>query len=797
MDELTLLAEGVTDASLRWAVDFNLRRFGEPAGGARLALIALGKLGGEELNYSSDIDLMAVYGGEDGQTTGVVGPSGVRMNRVGAHEFYTKTVELLGRLLSTSTGEGIVYRVDLRLRPQGQKGEIALPLGSYGEYYLTWGRTWERMALIRARPVAGDGGLGLGFMQTVEPFVWRGSDYSDMEEIRALKKKIDSSHSRDDIKRGSGGIREVEFFIQTFQLIYGPDRPSLRTHRLLNAMQALRRLGLVPGRDLSALRDNYLFLRRLEHCLQMKDDLQTHTLPSSEEAAPLAKKMGFPSLRDFISALRMKRLQVRSMYNSLLGAREDVHAEALSLLEGEMSDEEIEEYLSFRGLRSAREGAGALRRMREQLQFRTSREVRLARGVLPELLEKALRSESPDRALAGVESFFASTGADEARLTALADRKELMDGLIKVFALSSYLTRALLSDPLYFGLLIEEGFIRKTLRRLEEGLERHIRRAGDLSAAIAGYRRFEEARLGMFYLLGVIDLSDLHRYLSHMADAAIRAVLAAGADGLSVIAMGKLGGREMTYGSDIDIIFVAGGPAGERARAAEAVIKKLTSYTDRGVPYSVDLRLRPDGSRGILVNDVEGYGDYYLKSARGWEIQALLKARPVCGDPATLGAYMRMAREAVIGRAGEIGRAEVVAMRKKIIEEASREREGLDLKLGPGGIEEIEFYVQRLQLENPSPDVLVQGTGCAIRRLERRGFIGRDAASKLMRAYRHMRGLETFLRLNDADTVLKPGDELAALYSRTGAEDALETIRGLRREVLELIGRGPQNDRQK
>jgi glutamate-ammonia-ligase adenylyltransferase len=226
---------------------------------------------------------MAVYDNNDGQTSGILNPSGVLYNKVSNHEFYCKVIELFNKLLSSHTEDGIAYRVDFRLRPQGQRGDIALPLKAYQTYYQSWGRTWERMMLIRARPVAGDLKLGKSFIETIRPFVWRQTlEIAEIEEIRGLKKKIDSTFDRDDIKRGYGGIREAEFFIQTFQLLFGGENKSLRSYRILNAIQALKWMNKVPEEDLTTLWDNYIYLRRVEHYLQMKEDLQTHTLPSTD-----------------------------------------------------------------------------------------------------------------------------------------------------------------------------------------------------------------------------------------------------------------------------------------------------------------------------------------------------------------------------------------------------------------------------------------------------------------------------------------------------------------------------------
>ncbi len=794
MYELTLLAEAIISLSLRWALKLNRQRFGEPPESA-VTLIALGKLGGEELNYSSDVDLMAVYGDGDGQTSGILNPSGVRCNRISSHEFYCRAIEVFNRMLSSRTDEGIACRVDLRLRPQGQKGDIALPLNAYRTYYESWGRTWERMALIRARPVAGDTELGKAFLETIEPFVWKKTiDYPEIEEIRGLKKKIDSMLTLDDIKRGYGGIREAEFFIQTFQLLYAGDNSSLKTHRILDAIRALKQMNIVPAKDLGILRGNYLHLRRVEHFLQMKEDLQTHTLPSSaEEMRCLAKSMGFPSETDFLADLRLRRMQIKNMYNSLLGTREDVHAEALNLIEGELSDREIRGYLSFRRVRHPGRCAAHLRGIREHTgTFRTTQERSITRRVISRLLENALSAESPDRALAGLESLLTTYDIKTVHLTAVMEQRELMEGIIKIFSLSPYLTRIFLSSQYYLDMLIEEWSILKSLKIIEEKLERTVQEGDDFNSQLARCRRFEEVRLGILFLLNIMKTEDLFIALSHVAEAIIRAIVNRNrCSGLSVIALGKLGGREMTFGSDIDMVFVSETP--EAMTVAEKIMKALTSYTDMGLLYSVDTRLRPDGSKGILVKNMEGCRSYYLKNARNWEIQAILKARPVAGNPEIAESFINMTKEVILQRGRDVNRDDITAVRDRIIKELSHESEGMDIKLGPGGIEEIEFYIQFLQLHHAHgyPGILEQNTPAAIRKLTEERLLAPSAGGILYNAYEYLRKLETFLRLNEEQVITGDSEvaELSARFMGLGSgKELLVYLEKLRDDVLAVTG---------
>jgi glutamate-ammonia-ligase adenylyltransferase len=793
MDELTFLAETILSVALQWSLRYNQQRFGEPSDSV-MALIALGKLGGEELNYSSDVDLIAVYDGEDGQTSGILTPSGIVTNRISNHEFYCKVVEFVGKLLSSQTDDGIAYRVDFRLRPQGQRGDIVLPLRAYQTYYESWGRTWERMVLIRARPIAGDINLGKTFLEKIKPFVWRRTlDYAEIEEIRNLKKKIDSTLARDDIKRGYGGIREAEFFVHTFQLLYGSENESLKTWRILDAIQTLKLMKIVPEEDLTALRENYLYLRCVEHYLQMKEDLQTHTLPSSDEALnALAKQMGFQSKDHFLANLRLRRMQIKNMYNSLLGTKEEVHAEALNLLEGNLTDEELSGYLSFRKVKYPNRCLANMKSIREHMgSLQTLQERSIAREVIPQLLENALIAESPDRALAGLDKILTTYGIKTAHLMAFREQRELMAGIIKIFSLSPYLTRIFLSSQHYLDILIEEWAILKTLKAMEERLRRALKRGEDFESILAEFKRFEEVRLGLLFLSNILRAEDLFRGLSYVAEVIIKTIIEKfECMELAVIGLGKLGSREMTFGSDIDIIFVS--KTHKEMKSAEKVMKTLTAYTDMGLLYDVDTRLRPDGSKGILVKNIEGYKNYYLDHAQSWEIQALLRARPIGGEESLARSFIDMAKAVILQKGRMIKKHDILAMRDRIIRELSLESKGIDIKLGPGSMEEIEFYVQFLQLQyaEKAPDILVQNTLSAINRLAKKGILSSEHRDTLYNAYEYFRKLQTFLRLNEEIAIVEDSDiiELSAKFmDHKSPEDFLSYVENLRYRVLAVI----------
>jgi glutamate-ammonia-ligase adenylyltransferase len=551
----------------------------------------------------------------------------------------------------------------------------------------------------------------------------------------------------------------------------------------------------VPAYELSSLWDNYVHLRRIEHFLQMADDLQTYRLPTSpEDMDALGRKMGFEDGASFISDFRVRRMKVKNMYNSLLGTEEDVHAEALGLLEGDLTDAELAGVISFRGVADTEAGIRSLRSLRDNLGAMLSPDIRaVVRQTLPKLLEMGLSSEHPGRALAGLEGFFVSHGLQAAYLRAIRDQEELAKGLIKIFSLSPVLTRILLSSPDCLNWLIEDMPIRKSKRKVMEESTRLTAPGRHLHDQLAKYKGVEWLRLGLFFLIDIMPVGELHRGLTHLAEAVVQAALIhSGAEGrrFAVIAMGRFGGREITYGSDLDLLFVA--EHDEDVKYAERIIKTLAQYSDRGVLYPVDMRLRPDGTKGVLIKSVEGYRGYYTGSAQSWEVQALMRARPVAGDPGLGAEFLAMASDIVRQRGPLIEREEVRSMRSRIVGELSKESQGLDIKLGPGGLEEIEFYVQWLQLQAAGKKrgehggVIIQNTPAAIRRFMNSGGIGRNEGGRLLETHAYFGRLMSLLRLN-REEVLVPGSDtavLAAKFMDSHDADALAAeVRRLREEI--------------
>jgi [glutamine synthetase] adenylyltransferase / [glutamine synthetase]-adenylyl-L-tyrosine phosphorylase len=801
MSELSILSEAILELALELSFTLMRRKFGLLRHNP-FAVIGMGKLGGGELNYSSDVDIITLYLKEEGTSTGILNPFGIRHNKISSHEYFSLLTETLSGLLQTATEDGIAYRVDLRLRPNGQKGATSLALDAYHAYYEAWGKTWERIALIRARPVTGDAGLGALFMHAIEPFVWKRSiDYNDIDEIRELKKKIDTIFDINDIKRGYGGIREIEFFVHTFQLLYGGERKYLRTGFLVNVLDALRKDNFLSTEDVKTLSESYLLLRKLEHLLQMKDDLQTYSLPSDpEELKILAGKMHFAHEQDFLTELKVKRLMVRDMYNSLLGGTDTTQEILLSAMD-ELPDDAILDYLRFKHFRNPVSSLKNMRALREQISTcKTLRERTLLRKTIPAFLEQIMSSGKKDLALGMLVSFITRIGNHESYLDLLLQRNDTREVITGIFSTSTYLSRLLLSLENLEG-IFEYPDIRLDLPAFRERLAVTLTRSADPLNAVREFKGIEELKSGMLFLKGFLDTHSFTHTLSMLADTIIRAIITSFHAGkeFAVIGLGGYGARDLNIGSDLDLLFISTGDdiqgfhglSSATGTVAEELIRFLSGYTAKGFAYKIDMRLRPDGSSGILVNDIEGYKSYYLSSAHPWEIQSLLRARPVAGNMNLLRSFQLLKKQVILQRCQEIGGSGIQEMRKRIISEISKESSGYDIKNGPGGIKEIEFLIQYLQLKHAAgkPDLIVHDTMNAFKRLSKYAILDGETIDFLLQSHRFLKTVDTLLRFNEED-VVKADSELLDVISRflqlpsTGM--FLNRIEAIRRKVYKI-----------
>ncbi|MBF0554041.1 MAG: bifunctional [glutamate--ammonia ligase]-adenylyl-L-tyrosine phosphorylase/[glutamate--ammonia-ligase] adenylyltransferase [Nitrospirae bacterium] len=773
MSELSLLADVITDAALRRTVADLSSMYGDPQSD-KLSVIALGKLGASELNYSSDIDLIFVYECPEGQTSGVVSPNGLRINRITNHEFFCKTAESMSRLLSENTADGFVYRVDLRLRPQGSKGELSLPLSGYEQYYESWGREWERLALIRARLIAGNEGLGRDFLDMIRPFVFRKYiDTRSIGEIKELKKRIDSTFNKYDIKKGYGGIREIEFFAQALQLVYGGQEPLLRERGLVLALHRLSQKNLIGCDDFSVLSEHYLYLRRLEQCLQMVNDVQTHTLSTEQGALQCtARKMGAADSEAFMAGLHRRRTEVNRIYNSLFEFSKEKRGESLP---DTYNEDTITAELEERRVNNPGKVLYYLRKIKESANsFQTLRMRRLQGAIIPEFTALALGSSDPEMALCNLHRFteivFPSAGS-VSYLELFSANRGLIGALAGVFSKSPYLSSILMGNIRYIDMLAGGTPIRKTLRAMIDESMAALMTKDSQSEALARFRKMEELRMGMLYIDKRIGIINLMKGLSKTAEAVLMAALNGGKD-VYIAVFGKLGGREMTINSDLDIIFI-GENGAAASEAAERALRLLSSYTKEGYTYKVDTRLRADGSKGMLVNTLDGIRDYYLNHARMWEVQALLKGRPIAADGPARRRFMEMRNAVFLQRGQYITAEDIITMRGRIMKERLTLSNAPDIKLSPGGVEDIEFLVQFKQLKHArnDPRILVQNTAAALHRLIKSGIIGQTDGERLLNDYMFYRGIETLIRLRGEKTITPDKDKT---YLKTHLEQSMQ-----------------------
>jgi len=804
--DLSSLAEVCLQKAYEWADAGLTKRFGRPVNAnsdgtfapAGFAVIAMGKLGGRELNFSSDVDLMYVYTA-DGETEGAPAFDGTAINRITNHQYFIKLAEKLSAAIGEKNEDGFVFRVDLRLRPEGQRGPLAQSLGGYEIYYESWGQTWERSALLKARPVAGDGAVGKEFMDRITPFVYRKYlDYSAISEIRDMKQKINKDVEQKgrtyrDVKLGYGGIREIEFVIQALQLIYAGRDRSLREKNALMALHMLSQKGLITYQEYADLAKAYVFLRTVEHRIQILDDLQTQTMPSDEhELRTLARRTGYLEhgkeawllLRDYTEHTR----RVRSIYDDLFAFTGDEKVTEPTardydlLLDAGTSEQESVAALERYGFRDPGKAYRNLLLLREGPAFvhRTPRSRKLFNEIFPALFHEIVSSPDPDMALNHLESFLAAQGSWETFQSLMKLDASAVKVLIAIFANSEYLSRMLVGRPVLLQNLLESrkaygaGTYAVFARELSEALSR----ASDISEKLDALRRFkhqEEIRIGMADLLSNMNLMAVSRDLSKLGEVCLEAALMlavselarrygteSSSSGFAIIGVGKLGGRELTYGSDLDILFVYSEPRAQMppaglsvfeffSKVAEKTISYLSTLTREGFVFRVDTRLRPTGSKGPLVQSIDAFKNYFSMQAETWERQALLRARHVAGDRAVGAEFCKSIQELIYR---DINKAALVqdirAMRKRIEEEVGKESGAhYNIKQGAGGLVDIEFLVQYMQLLHGKRHrwVRVPGTYNVIRALGKNNLLEPENLQVLARAYIFIRQLESRMRI--------------------------------------------------
>ncbi len=769
---------------------------------ADLVILGMGKLGGRELNFSSDVDLMYFYSSDDGETSGVVQADGTVTGRVSLHVFFVKLAELISKAVSQVTEDGFVFRVDMGLRPEGKSGDLALSLRSAEVYYEAWGQSWERSAMLKAWPVAGSLDLGERFLRMIEPFVYRKYlDYTLVEDMMAMKKKIDLSLVRDkggesNIKLGRGGIREIEFFIQALQLVFAGKNPALRQRNSLQALQALRDAQAISAEDCAILSDAYRFLRTVEHRIQVVQERQTHSLPAdAEEQRLLARRCGYlgaggPAI--FRETLEMHRSRVSAIYGDLFLSRdkqkEEVSPETYLIFDPATDPDLVKDMLAERRFLEVDAAYENLLLLRDGPPFShlSSRGHRLREEIAPLLFQEITASPDPDMALANVEKLLVAVGPRVSFYALLAENRPVMRLLVSLFGMSEFLSKFFILNPVLLDTMVSRSFVPiKTADEMHAELAAFLAEAEDLEDQLDVLRRYrheEFLRIGMHDIYGRLDQSGIAGQLTILAEvclaAASRIAVAelsrfgqplyldvSGAErpaGFAILAMGKLGGRELNYHSDLDIIYVydyQGMTTGPRqisnreyfAKLGQKIISILSTPTREGYAYKVDTRLRPSGNAGPLVTSLESFRNYHRDEAQVWERQALTKARVVMGDTALRESIETVVRETVYATgAGLETRREIHRLRMRMEHELARESAGsFNIKTGRGGMVDVEFLVQYLQLTygKDFPEVRNVSTLDALDALRDRGLLSPGDWSDLTEGYTFLRHLENRLRI--------------------------------------------------
>jgi glutamate-ammonia-ligase adenylyltransferase len=759
----------------------------------RLVVFALGKHGGGELNFSSDIDPIFAYpeaGQSDGAAQGSASAAGGRMPGAAARPlenevYFQRLGQRLIQLLGEITAEGFCYRVDMRLRPFGSTGRLALSFAAMEQYYQREGRDWERYAWIKARPVAGDVAAGEQLIETLRPFVYRRYlDYGAFEGLREMKALIEAEVQRRDLaehlKLGPGGIREIEFIVQLQQLIRAGREPELRLRGLLPALALLRERGHLAPASADALAGAYRFLRRLENRLQMLREEQTHALPEDAATrARLAAGLDYPDWDALAAALARHRATVAAEFARVFEARRRDRNEGDALVDYWRridADDAPAAPLAAAGFARPEALHARLREFAASGAVR-SRSAR-ARGridrVLPTLLAAAARSAQPDQSAERVLALVNAVIRRSSYLALLDEQPSALARLVEVMAASAWMAERLCAHPVLLDDLLDARVDATPLSRADvaAALERALDavEGDDTEArllALNEFRQSQSFRIALATLLRGQPAVEGTRQLAWVAEAVVGAALPAVYDelahahgrlpdgaGLAVLGYGSFGGEELGFGSDLDLVFLydaeaaaceSDGPrpldaARYHARAVQKLISMLATLTPAGRLYEIDARLRPDGAKGLLVSTLQSFAEYQRERAWTWEQQALVRARVVAGDPA-VGAAFSAIRDHTLARPREAAqvRQEVGAMRQRMRVELDRSTPArFDLKQGEGGLVDLEFLLQAGVLEQAAQAPALRGetrTPELISRLAQSGWLPRDEAAALHAAH--------------------------------------------------------------
>ncbi|MFP2238874.1 bifunctional [glutamate--ammonia ligase]-adenylyl-L-tyrosine phosphorylase/[glutamate--ammonia-ligase] adenylyltransferase [Pseudescherichia vulneris] len=804
LQQLSHLAETLIVATRDWLYDACCREWGTPCNAEGkpqpLLILGMGKLGGGELNFSSDIDLIFAWP-EHGSTQG-------GRRELDNAQFFTRMGQRLIKALDQPTMDGFVYRVDMRLRPFGESGPLVLSFAALEDYYQEQGRDWERYAMVKARIMGDREGVYVDELRaTLRPFVFRRYiDFSVIQSLRNMKgmiaREVRRRGLKDNIKLGAGGIREIEFIVQVFQLIRGGREPTLQGRSLLPTLDAIDALHLLPEGEAQQLHDAYLFLRRLENLLQSINDEQTQTLPQDDlNRARLAWGMGFAEWNSLAQALEGQMTRVRQIFNDLIGDDEETSAdERLSEHWRELWQDALQEDDTLPGLAHLSDSARhqvltLVADFRKELDRRTigPRGRQVLDSLMPHLLSDVCSREDAPVPLARIIPLLTGIVTRTTYLELLSEFPGALKHLIRLCAASPMVANQLARYPLLLDELLDPNTLYQPTATdaYRDELRQYLLRVPeeDEEQQLEALRQFKQAqllRVAAADIAGTLPVMKVSDHLTWLAEAMIDAVVQQAwtqmvarfgqprhlaerqGRGFAVVGYGKLGGWELGYSSDLDLVFLHDCPLdvmtdGEREidgrqfylRLAQRIMHLFSTRTSSGILYEVDARLRPSGAAGMLVTTTDSFADYQHNEAWTWEHQALVRARVVYGDPQLQGQFDAIRRDILTtSREGEKLQTDVREMREKMRAHlGGKHRDRFDIKADEGGITDIEFITQYLVLRFAHDKPKLTRWSDNVRILEllaQNDIMDEQEALALSRAYTTLRDALHHLALQEA-----------------------------------------------
>ncbi len=783
LDEVMACMTALAELCLQHAQDFVMQdliaQYGQPTGETsglpqQLLIVGMGKLGGRELNVSSDIDLIFVYG-EDGTTTGA--------RAISNHEFFSKLGRRLIALIGDLTEHGFVFRVDMRLRPYGDSGPLVMSFAALEEYLVEQGREWERYAWIKARVVAG--GDGTELMQLTQPFIFRKYlDFGAFESMRNLHAQIRQEVQRRDrlnnIKLGPGGIREIEFIAQVFQLIRGGRDSTLRIRPTLQVLQQLGKNGLLTADIVAELSAAYIFLRNLEHRLQYLDDQQTQDLPENhDDQQRIAASMGCATYAALLEQLNRHRALVSAQFALIFSTQQNgpvpTTARDNALWRDNLNADELRNALEKLGYSDSINLAAQLLDIRDSARYRQLPESSRQRldKLIPQFVELCALPDNREQTLPRVLKLLESISRRASYLAFLAEYPQVLQRLVKIASASEWACDYLVQHPILLDELLDAREIYRApdWSALDSSLREQLAACNtDTEREMDVLRQFQHSQV--FHLLamdlqGLLPLEKLSDHLSDLADLILRHVLQLcwrnarkkhqPQAAFAIVAYGKLGGRELGYAADLDLIFLYDDEHPDAAeiyaKLAQAINTQLSSYTSAGRLYETDLRLRPNGASGLLVSSIPAFSEYQQQHAWVWEHQALTRAR-FCAGHAGVGQQFESIRSAVLCKPRDLNVlcSEIISMRQKMLDAHPNNSGLFDIKHDRGGMVDIEFIVQFLVLAyaHAYPQLTANsGTLALLALASKLGLIETNHAEVVAKTYRKLRLLQHKKRLNN------------------------------------------------